>query len=85
MKTVYKYLFDPFDTPIELPEGAEILHVAEQHGDVCMWALVNPENDHVVRKFEIYGTGHTIDEERQKSFIGTVFYKEFVFHIFEVF
>lgn len=87
MLTVYKYPVPIGDTvEIVLPEGAQILKVAVQMNESMMWALVNPHNKHVTRKFRFAGTGHHLDPSKNYSFIDTFMMNggSLVFHIFEI-
>jgi hypothetical protein len=87
MRTVYKYFLNPDITVLALPYGAEVLSVHEQHEQVCLWALVDPDpiNGTVDRKFKTVGTGHDITETNLQ-FIGSVHLigGALVFHVFEV-
>lgn len=65
MKTVWKFtLLDVTDQQeIEMPEGAEILHVGQQFPGswtLEVWALVDPNAPRVARGFVIHGTGHPV-------------------------
>ncbi len=86
-RTIYKYKLETTDRQtITMRKDAEILCVQEQHGQPCIWALVNDdiEDDYEERKFDVFGTGHPIDEAPRK-YIGTYQLKGgvFVFHVFE--
>jgi hypothetical protein len=104
MKTVWKF---PIKIPnmgntitIKMPKFATPLHVETQYyGEPCMWALVDvgPDGTETVmenREFEVYGTGHPIQEEKYSEVhhLGTFImrYKNqdrqetsLVFHVFE--
>ena len=69
---------------IEMPRGARILSIAQQHGKLCLWALVNPEADRVKRALRIAGTGHQCDA-RAAHFVGTVLCNDglLVWHVFD--
>jgi hypothetical protein len=87
MKTIWKFPFKTTDIlNISMPEGAEILSVQTQYEQPCMWALVDPGAKKVTRKFQIFGTGHPVNDPETKKFIAT--YQEeggaLIFHIFEV-
>ena len=41
-----------------MPAGAELLSVADQHGNLCLWAMVDPSEHHQPRVIEIVGTGN---------------------------
>ena len=85
MRTIWK-----FDLPvndyagINMPRGAEVLHVHEQYGKACIWALVEPAAPLEMRSFRIFGTGHTVPEFPRR-YIGTVHLAggALVFHVFE--
>ena len=60
---MWKFPIPPtFDFSLGLPEGAEILHAAEQHGDYALWALVDPAMPRERRSFRLFGTGHPIPD-----------------------
>lgn len=65
-----------------MPIGAKPLHVADQQGQLTMWALVEPSVDREVRVFDVFGTGHPISGEKYE-FVGTSFAWPFVWHVFE--
>lgn len=49
MKKIFKYkLQQEGRQEIIMPVGAKPLHVAVQHDDVCLWALVDPEVNLVI-------------------------------------
>ena len=88
IKRIYKYTIPVEDSfPLELPQGAKILTVQEQHGKPQIWALVDPENPTETREFCVVGTGHPIDEDEVTlDYIGTfqLFGGNFVGHLFEI-
>lgn len=98
MDTVYKYdamLFsgasDSDHVTIEMPENAEILHLAVQDGCVYMWARVDSDAPKEKRVFRWAGTGHdlgSLNDEGNKGgkYIGTIMlhHGTLVFHLFEV-
>lgn len=81
--TVYKYQLDTVCT-LKLPPDAEPLKVAMQDGVPVMWVLLNPEALTVRRRFEIYGTGHTIPDAESRTYVDTFFTGPLVYHVFEV-
>ena len=85
-KQVWKWVLFTRDlTTIQVPKGAEFLHVGEQHGSICIWALVNPgETKREERTLRIAGTGHNISNGKF-NYIGTVHLEggELIFHVFE--
>lgn len=83
METIWKYKLLP-ECEIELPAGSEILTIAAQDGDICMWVKHNLERTKLPRKFRVYGTGHEIDDSVSHFYKGTAFLDGLVFHAFEV-
>jgi len=87
MKQVYKYILR-LDRPIcEIPKGGTIRHVDEQLGNICVWVEVDPDQPKEKRRFEIYGTGHTIREDMgvTRVYLGSVKLEggALIFHIYE--
>lgn len=70
---------------VGIPEGAEILSVHEQEGNICMWVLLDPTAEKERRSFQVFGTGHVVPDIPMK-FIGTVhmYRGELVWHVFEL-
>jgi len=66
-----------------MPSGAQPLSFAEQHGVLCLWALVHPTLPREMRSFMLHGTGHD-DVQPNEHFIGTAQQGPFVWHLFEV-
>jgi hypothetical protein len=82
MRTIYKYpLTLAAVQKIEMPLGAELLAVQIQGKQICIWAVVNPEEEENVQTFYIVGTGHPMPEGRVR-FLGTVQDDPFVWHVF---
>jgi hypothetical protein len=83
MKTIWKYPLEVTDYQnVRMPEGAEILSVADQYGVICVWALVDPEADLENRMFYIFGTGNPVSETLPWQFVGSVQQNIFVWHVF---
>lgn len=85
-KTVWKFTVHPWDTRVEMPKGARLLHVHEQGGDVCLWAEVDPAAPKVDRVVLVFGTGHPIRHE-QIEYVGTAHLVEagqsLVLHVYD--
>ena len=81
--TIYKYPIINVDdvVTLEMPDGAQVLHVGEQLGLICIWALVNPYAQIAPRTFAIRGTGHPVGSGL--TYLGTAHINPFVWHIFE--
>ena len=88
MKTIWKYTIPVLDIfSLELPQGAKILTVQEQHGNPQIWVLVNSDKTLETRIFRLVGTGHPIEIEDSKlEYIGTVQVVggSFIGHLFEI-
>ncbi len=86
MKAIWKYELKPTDDQnIEMPDGAEILTMQCQGETPCLWVLVDPTKRKKIRRFEIFGTGHTMDVLSVSTYVGTYQLKDgqLVFHVFE--
>lgn len=78
----------------DMPVDAEVLSLDWQHGDLCMWALVDPEVEKEQRHFVIIGTGHEFASPNHQGaaltsegYVATFQYLggDLIFHVFEVF
>jgi len=82
MRTVWKFPFPiARQIVVQMPAGAEMLHVAEQHGTPTIWALVDPKAMMVNHYFVLSGTGALVDESLNGEFIATFFQGQFVWHL----
>lgn len=82
MLSIYKY---PVDDQVVLPEGAEILHIGEQDGQLMFWAQVDLDRDMETRHFKVVGTGWELKDGSLDNctYLGTTL-GIFVWHVFEV-
>lgn len=85
--TVWKYELKTTDQQIiSMPQGARPLHVGEQRGQICLWALVDPDPSLSMeeRRIAIVGTGHVAPEFATAPYLGTVsmYGGSLVFHVF---
>jgi hypothetical protein len=88
VQKVFKYDIPVNDEwiELELPDGAEIVHVASQYGtvnEIQMWVLLDPDLAQTPRYFRVFGTGHEIPPEAK--FRGTCIVAEghLVWHLME--
>lgn len=85
--TVWKFVWPlPSDrAEFDMPRGAEILTVANQYNQVCLWARVNPLGDLEKRRFALVGTGHAAPGAASGRYLGTAFLHDetLVLHVFE--
>lgn len=87
MKKIFKYNISPATctNTILLPEGAQVLSVEEQYGEIVLYALVDPGAPTNLVPFRLFGTGHSIAEDiSEHTFVGTVKLMSgtLMFHIF---
>jgi hypothetical protein len=84
-KQIWKFNFPiKDDFQIEMPKGANILTVQNQHERGTLWAICDTEAEKEIRNFSITGTGHPIDPVN-KDYIGTFQTSNgsLVWHLFE--
>lgn len=84
---IYKYLLEQDPTAlqiVEMPEGAKVLHVGEQFGELYAWAMVSPAATKVNYKFFVLGTGIDCGHlEIVSRFVGSVqMANGLVWHVF---
>lgn len=99
MYTVYKYKLNiGGPTELDMPYGAEILHVGNQEDECFIWALVATDEPTGKRYFRCLGTGfngddflnprarHGAKNLLNPRYIGTVITckGQFVWHFFEI-
>jgi hypothetical protein len=67
-----------------MPDGARILSVQNKAGELCLWALVDPDQPTVSVGVRIVGTGNPFDDAKEWAdcFVGTVIQGRFVWHVF---
>jgi len=86
---VFKYTLVPESRQVvELPRGATILRVGADvvvDDNLCLWALVDPDERPEMRIVHIYGTGHEVVTPERLRYIGTAFMRahSLVWHVFE--
>jgi hypothetical protein len=82
--TVWKYTLGKAINDLAIPDGGQILTVAEQHGQVTMWVRVNRDAYVLPRTFYVVGTGTDIPDA-PTVYRGTVITAQgsLVFHVFE--
>ncbi len=84
--TIWKYkLHASGVTVLNMPEGAKVLSVAEQHGEAVLWALVSAGRVTEERKFRTCLTGGDAPNSVM-DFMGTALLDggNYVVHVFEV-
>lgn len=85
--TIYKYKLEIRDNQtVNMPHGSKILTAQVQGDDVCLWALVDPDQSLTDdRKIRIHGTGHLIKGADKLKYISTIQMHDgrLIFHVFE--
>ncbi len=84
MKTIYKYQIPvAYEMGIEVPGLIEWLHVAVQHEQPCIWALVDNEKPVQRHGLRVRWTGHPFDG-REGAHLGSFMLDggALVFHVF---
>jgi len=66
---------------IEVPLGARVLSAKMQDQRLCLWAMVDPNEQRIRMPIEIIGTGHKASN-CYREFIDTVIDGDRVWHIF---
>jgi hypothetical protein len=82
MRTIYKYPLVVGYNGISLPLGAEVVHIAEQYGQLQMWVEHDLNRPLTQRQFNVYGTGHWIHNDNEQH-LATVIVDDFVWHVYE--
>ncbi len=84
-RKIFKYeLSSAFAQEISMPQDAEIISVQLQRNMPCIWAIIDPEEKLVKRKFVTIGTGREFDGARNLIYRGTDQQDDyFGWHVFE--
>lgn len=103
MNTIYKYTIDSIENivsdnnkvgyVIEMPFNSKILSAKVQNGNLCIWAMVDPNCELETRTVFVIGTGWPLIDvifatrkniEQKVNFVDTVLLGNgaFVYHIF---
>jgi hypothetical protein len=83
--TIWKFpLLTVDQQTIPARKGAKPLAVQVQHGQLCLWALVDPNAEPAEMRVWVHGTGHIVTAEAPKHYLGTVQFMggQLVFHVF---
>lgn len=80
---IYKFpLFLSLTQIVYMSQGAQILSVGEQKGELKLWAKVDTKKPTARRRINIVGTGFEAPEDGK--FLGTVQVNEYVWHVFDM-
>ena len=69
---------------LTMPEGAHIMKVGVSRVKARLWVWVNPENELVIRKFRVLGTGCDPQAVDVADYIDTYFINERPYHLFSI-
>lgn len=87
MKKIWKYELPTVagSTSIEMPFGANILTVQEQHNKPCLWIEADTSAGMRAKYFTLVETGKVKDPEYGYKYIGTVQLDggSYVLHVYE--
>ena len=69
---------------VSMPKDPEILSVQYQGQQLCVWAMVEPENVKKPYRFLIFGTGSPLPNEHWGTYLATVQdpHRPLVWHVF---
>jgi hypothetical protein len=85
---VWKFPFATKDVQeLTMPRGARLLHVAVQQEQLCLWALVRPDESITVRRrIRVVGTGQEISANDSENYVGTAMLLggDLVWHVFDL-
>lgn len=82
MRTIHKYPLTVTQTNVSTFEGARFLHVADQHGQITLWAEVNTLARESMCDVFVVPTGGDVPTDG--DYLGTVLVDEglYVFHVY---
>jgi hypothetical protein len=88
-RVVYKYTVEPFSPGgVMMPQGARIVHVAEQSSEVRVWAEVDPDAPVGRRRLVAVPTGNEVPDGYEHA--GSAILRavgmppmELVFHVYD--
>jgi hypothetical protein len=82
---IYKFTLRPWTIFVDVPNGARVLSVGSQNGDVVAWVLCDPDAPKVSRSLAAYPTSVPLPYAcNGTEFVGTVQMADgLVFHVFD--
>ncbi len=86
--TIYKYTLPPVETwkdnqlALKTLGDPRVLHMARQHGDLCVWVHGEENNENTLR-LKVLGTGHVAPHPMHGAkHVATLVENIFVWHFF---
>lgn len=87
MRTIHKYQLEIRSLQkVTMPMSNKPLSIGVHGGKLFLWAIVETDNDPLDYEFEVFGTGHPLENTpgTMREFIGTaVMPTGYVWHIFK--
>lgn len=86
MQTIHKYALndDGQLNKLMLTKNAKVIKADIQYGTICIWVLLDLNDNKVARYFRIYGTGNNISENIDRlGHIDSFQVDDIVYHVFE--
>ena len=89
IERIFKYTANKYELAsnegafaLDMPAGARVILAGQQHGEFCVWAIVDPDRVPERREFLLRGTGHPLPTN--VVHIGSFLQNEgeFVWHLF---
>lgn len=83
-KIIHKYILDKRVKEFFLPRRSKILHVGNQFNNICIWVLLNTEEEETDKVvFYTHGTGFELPDD-PGEYLGTVPLENgmFIWHVF---
>lgn len=83
MRTIWKFPLSASDSTVVAAAPIEPLCVQVQHGQPCLWGVVDDEASRIRQRFFVRGTGHTLTGD-EGAYIGSfqLMGGGLVFHVF---
>lgn len=86
MQQVWKFplrLNDDGSSDVEMPADARVIHVGVTGRTICLWAIVSPDAEKVVRQFRVVGTGWPMSKVgRHLGSVVITLETTYVWHVF---
>lgn len=86
MTVIHKFTLTHDNQSFALPANAQVLSAGIPKELIVIWVLLDERAPKIKRWFRFFGTGEQIAQSPEAlCFVQTVFYKDLVWHVFEVF
>jgi hypothetical protein len=87
LRVIWKYELPHLETELEVPLGAQVVHIGDQHNKLCAWLMVDPlESAMETKRFKVVTTGLNFPLNEVGGLIRTVIMRggTYVAHVYEV-